>query len=215
MAYTAGNFDQNHLYVQWGGMLPGNEVWSCGLRMVASSPDSIAASDATLLSGLVSAITAFHTRSTTMISTRAVLQYVKANAVGVNGKYLYPTTQQSILANTNGGASAANTLPNQVALAISLTTGVGRGPAHRGRFYIPLPAILPQSDGLIDATVRDGIKTSATTFLTALNAITPNFQVGVFSRKSGAATHKLVTGIAVGRVLDTQRRRRNKLIETY
>jgi len=37
----------------------------------------------------------------------------------------------------------------------------------------------------------------------------------VMSRKAGAPTTRIVTGVDVGRVLDTQRRRRRSLPESY
>ncbi|HEY9013483.1 MAG TPA: hypothetical protein VIM84_00255, partial [Gemmatimonadales bacterium] len=59
------------------------------------------------------------------------------------------------------------------------------------------------------------VQDAAALWLTQMNASSTEFRVGVYSRKSGAPVHRLVTGVHVGRVLDTQRRRRRKLRELY
>jgi predicted peroxiredoxin len=68
---------------------------------------------------------------------------------------------------------------------------------------------------LISDEHRDFAVTAATTLLTSLNAASANWEVAVFSRKQGAAGNRKVTGIEIGRVLDTQRRRRRSLAEGY
>ena len=215
MSYTPGPFDEQHIYVQWGGSLPGGEIWSCGLRMARATPTGPPAYSTALMTGAVAAISAYHQRQITWISPRCLLQYVKVNAITVDGKYAENVTHETVVANLAGGGNVDNTPANQIALAVSLTTGVSRGPAHRGRFYSPVPCVVPAADGRIAEGDALNAKNSATTLLTALNAITPNVQVAVMSRKAGAPAHQLVTGIQVGRVLDTQRRRRNKLAEAY
>lgn len=213
--YQPGPFDDPHLYLQWGGKLPGGEEWSCGLRMAAKN--AFTSLDAQgMLAGVTAAVQAYHTNANTCINPPAKLSFVKLNAVGEDGKYIEDVTFGSILADIAGGAAGtAINYPNQNALAVSLLTAVTRGPAHRGRFYLPLPKVSVGTDGLIDAATRDLIKGTSTTFLNALNAVNANYEVAVFSRKAGAPAHRPVTAMAVGRVIDTQRRRRRKLAENY
>jgi hypothetical protein len=214
MVYVAGNFDQAHHYVQWGGSLPGGDEWSCGLRMYV--PTGITPiNDPTVLAGVSAAVSAFHTAAGTQISPGAKLTFAKMNLVGVDGHYVDLTTHETVFASLAGGGSGSNTPPNQVALAVTLETGYARGPAHRGRFYLPMPMTPLASDGRIATGSRDPVAATAATFLAALNAVTANAKVGVFSRKAGVAGHRAVTLMSVGRVLDTQRRRRNKLVEAY
>lgn len=209
-----GNFDSAHHYVQWGGTLPGGEEWSCGLRMTPVGAGT-AVNDPALLTGVAAAVEAFHTSAGTQIGPGAKLTFTKMNAVGVDGHYISLLTAEHAHATVAGGGSGSNTPPNQVALVVTLETGYSRGPAHRGRFYLPLPMITPGSDGRIATGSRDPVVTAATTFLTALNAVSATAKVGVYSRKDGAPAHRIVTAMSVGRVLDTQRRRRNKLVEAY
>lgn len=214
MAYVPGPFNVAHLYLQWGGTLPGGDEWSCGLRMQPVG-QGVAGNSQTRLDAAATAIEAFHTRGISYISPRALLTFTKLNAIGTDGKYVANTTMEHIHANVAGGGTVERTPPNQIAVVVSLTTGFSRGPAHRGRFYVPLPTMVVGGDGRAAQGDVDFVKQSATTLLTALNGIDAGFKVAVMSRKLGAAIGRNVTGIEVGRVLDTQRRRRNKLAEAY
>jgi len=214
MPYTAGPFSSQHLYLQWGGKLPGNEQWSCGLRMLRTGggawpPEGVAS----VLTPVKTAIQAFHVRVGSMISARALLSFVKLNMVDEDGTYTLDTTNQAVIADVAGGGTDYGH-PNQVTIAVSTETGFSRGPAHRGRFYLPLPGMAVEADGLISVADATAIKTSSATLLTALNAASTLYKVGVMSRKSGAPAERPVTGFSVGRVLDTQRRRRRSLLET-
>lgn len=212
--YQPGPFDSGHWVLQWGGKLPGNETWSCSMRM-ALTGGAVVIDDAKLTAA-ANAITAYHQNAASFISVFAKLSFVKLNAVDVDGHYVTNPTNEKILADLGGGsAQAAPSFPNQVAWAVTLTTGFSRGLAHKGRFYNPLPIPAVGVDGLTTAGNATSVKNTATTLLGALNAIDPGLQVAVFSRKAGAPTHRLVTGIQVGRALDTQRRRRRKLMENY
>lgn len=214
MPYTPGPFDSEHLYAQWGGKLPGGEGWSCGLRF-AYTGVGVPGLPAGFLAGVKAAVQTYHTNIYSWTNANALLSFIKTNEIDVNGHYINQVTTGDVYADVPGGVAGVPSHPNQVALAVSLTTGYSRGLAHRGRFYSPLPNMPVAADGLIATAARDQVKTTATTLLTALNAVHADWKVAVFSRKSGAPTHRLVTGIAVGRAMDTQRRRRRKLTELW
>ena len=211
----AGPFDVSHLYLQWGGKLPGTESWSCGLRMinVGSVQDPVSAAPG-LIAGAKTAVQAMHVAATVNLHTAAKLSFVKLNAVGTDGTYISDATNLVAVADV-GGASSGVQPPNQVALAVSLTTGYSRGPAHRGRYYLPLPVKTLDSGGLIPAADAINVSGATDTFIAALNALSPSWAVAVMSRKVGAPAHRVVTGNLVGRVLDTQRRRRRSMVEDY
>lgn len=212
--YQVGPFDAAHLYLQWGGSLPGNEQWSCGMRLAALGGGGGSAADgATMLSAVAGAVNSYHNGGPSA-GSQAKLQYVKLNHVGTDGHYTLESTNEQIMADVSGGGGSSP-YPNQVCWVVSFTTGVSRGPAHRGRIYCPLPAAVVGGDGLIPAASRDALKTSTDLFLSNLNAVNANWDPAVFSRKAGAPAHRLITGVEVGRVLDTQRRRRRSLPESY
>lgn len=214
MPYTPGPFDSAHWVLQWGGKLPGSETWSCSLRMALTGGAVTITS--TEHAAVVAAIQAYHQAANTQISSLAKLSFVKFNPVDVNGHYSFDTTNETIVADVAGGVTETTPkYPNQVTWVVSTVTGFSRGPAHAGRFFNPLPTVTVQADGLVGASAATNLKTTGNTLITSLNAVAAGLKVAVFSRKSGAATHRLVTGVEVGRALDTQRRRRRKLTELH
>jgi len=214
MAYEAGPFDAAHWYLQWGGKLPGNEEWSCGIRMAAAEGVT-PTNDPAMLTGCKNAVQTYHMAASTFIAAPAKLSFVKLNLIDTDGHYVADTTSEIVVADIAGGGPATTPYPNQVAMAVSLTTGFSRGPAHRGRFYLPLPGFVLGTDGLITAANAIGLSGTTDTFIASLNAVTANAFAAVFSRKLGAPAHRPITGNLVGRVLDTQRRRRRSLVENY
>ena len=215
MAYTPGPFDVHHLYLQWGGKLPGNEQWSCGIRLTPVAPGGPVAVTSGMLDSAVMAIGLFHGSAGSKISPNAKLSFVKLNPIGVDGRYIFDDTTEAVVADVGGTGSGGATYPNQVALVVSLTTGFSRGPAHRGRFYLPLPTAPVDVNGMISASDAAGVGVKVDELLTNINAISAGMEASVMSRKDGAPGHRRITGCEVGRILDTQRRRRRSLIEDY
>lgn len=109
---------------------------------------------------------------------------------------------------TRPGTSVAACLPFQVTPVVSLRTDDAsrRG---RGRFYAPSLAVDAQDGGRLTATAQDDLGTSAQGMLLALAAagLTP-----VLLSRDTMVTRE-ITSLDVGDVMDTQRRRRNSLIE--
>lgn len=213
MAEPLGPFDAPHFYIQWGGRLPGNETWSCGMRMTS---DDVGQTNSTGTAGVVgNFVKTFHQDPQSQISPNAKLSFVKFNAIGVDGHYIFPETFETVYADLPGGGAATPVYPNQIALAISLTTGFTRGPAHRGRFYIPLPTMDVDANGVISIAAATSVGLATDLLIAGLNQMNPDRKCAVFSRKLGAPSHRVITGCEVGRVLDTQRRRRRSLIEDH
>lgn len=110
-------------------------------------------------------------------------------------------------------------VPPQIALCVT-TGGANRGPARYGRFYLPAPGKSVTGDCRISATDQSDYLTGAKAFLEAVqNAIdipdtfTPAKMINASA--VGAGAEQEVTHIRIGRVLDTQRRRRAQLDEAY
>lgn len=216
MPYAIGPYDSPHIYIQWGGKLPGNETWSNGVRMRRKTGTTVITDAASLLVGVGAALVAFHGRSGTKVASGAKLSYVKVNAIDLDGTYLDKgATTQAAYADVAGFGGVVATPPNQLACAVTWTTGFSRGPAHSGRFFLPTPSLTLGTDGLVALADAQAISGSVDTLLTDLNNVNANFELAVFSRKAGAAGNRRITGNLVGRVLDTQRRRRRSLIENY
>lgn len=120
----------------------------------------------------------------------------------------------------------------QNTIAVTLTTALPRGYASKGRIYLPPSQLyVPnQTTGIIDAINADKIRDSIRTLINAINANTVVGNVAIYSRGKGVPTFNsvknrieysypnpgasnVVTGVRVGRVIDTQRRRRRSLTE--
>jgi hypothetical protein len=114
--------------------------------------------------------------------------------------------------NTPGGATFGPIYPPQVALAVSLVTD-RRGPTGRGRIYLPAPPHDVQAaDGRTAAALAQQTATLFAGFINRLNGPAGFGDVSIVSTK-GYSTK--VTGVRVGRVLDTIRSRRTDLPEDY
>lgn len=219
-------YDRRHTVVQWGGTLPGGEIWSNSLRFTSHETGSDAGvPDGPQLDGYVAghlkdALVAFFQRTTSRIADGTHLTFVKANVVGMDGRYVDANTHEYRLPIPQSGNISGAYMPNQATVVASLTTGLQRGLAHRGRIYLPGPAlILDKTTGRMSTTDAGGIATSVKDLIVAM-ADTPGidatgpFRAMVMSNVGVGATH-VITGVSVGRVLDTQRRRRVEQLEDY
>lgn len=215
MPYTPGPFDSAHVYLNWGGKLPGDEEWSCGVRLMKPAGAITNAEVIAALPAWSTALTDFHTAGGTKISPAAKLSFVKANIIAASGLYQEQASNELVLADLAGGWGGS-TYPNQCTVVMTWTTGFSRGPAHAGRVYLPLPSATIAADGRMTVDDANSIDAQGQALRNALNDATTNaYQIAVFSRKLGAPAHRAITGVRVGRVIDTQRRRRRSLVEEY
>ena len=118
------------------------------------------------------------------------------------------TRAEVVLALT--GVAAGEMLPFQCATVISLLTNSATRHG-RGRFYLPPLAVSQTDQGRVSAAAMIVLDTAWTAFFDSLNTsgITP-----VVRNRTGHVS-TTVTSARVGNVIDTQRRRRNKLTEVY
>lgn len=126
-----------------------------------------------------------------------------------------------------GGTTAA--LPAQISLAMTLTSELQRGTGSKGRMYLPgINTAIQGTTGKIISSQVDILKGHLKTLFDAINgdADIPDNVILVskgnklVTQPGGDITYinphnKLVTGLRVGDVYDTQRRRRNQLTEAY
>ena len=105
-------------------------------------------------------------------------------------------------------------LPGQISQVASLRTIKPRGIAHAGRIYLPSTGQPVGSDGRWTTTFSLGTANAVKTLINSLNAVTDLGDCAIFS-DVGAGAWEYVTGVRVGRVPDTVRRRRRQLVEDY
>lgn len=108
------------------------------------------------------------------------------------------------------GSAAGNLLPPQSAVVVSLRTNLATR-AGRGRVYLPAPAVA--AAGATGQLVAAAQNAAATAVQHALQGMaTASYQPIIWHRSSHTGSN--ITSVDVGTVFDTQRRRRDKLVET-
>lgn len=200
------------------GTMYGEEEWTYTFSIDgAAQPETVPA-------GLISAVEAFH-KTTGLISQNAKLTTVKVNEINEQGHYASQSTTYHDWVTPVPGTGGLNATPPQVACAVTLRTALRRGPGANGRFYLPLPALSLDANGQMAAATAQAYADAAGTMLngvaTALGGRLVVASQGTSPlRKTPATTiippaHVPVTRVEVGRVYDTQRRRRSDLLEAY
>lgn len=205
MTYT-----ENHLLLSLSGTVYGTDIFNFGLRF---SHDTLAPAPEPPVTVPVDVVTACTTyfQHAGMVSNQAHLTLIKLNEIGVDGRYVEDVTVLHEIDPYVAGASSSHQ-PPQVSLAVSTTTAVTRGRAHAGRWYLPLPGYLPDTDGRLASAASQDAADAAATFVGDLNDALTGWKAAVMSPLG--ATHR-ITGIRVGRVLDTLRSRRSAFVEDY
>jgi len=180
------------------GTFPG-EVWSFGLY--TDSNLSLTAMHSAWNTG----ITNFWGTATALFCTD--VETTRATTVEVD-----PATGGQLTGaestRTDAGTSTATCLPFQCAPVVTLRTST-LSRAGRGRFYAPSLAVDQVAAGRMTTAARDTLADAAEDLVQGLTAGGGN--VVIYHRGPGTTT--TVTSLDVGDVIDTQRRRRNKLIE--
>lgn len=149
------------------------------------------------------------------ISFCVTVSAIKFNAIGPDGRYVDTTTTHAQYVEDFGliqGPESSLVEP-QRALAVTWLTAALRGLASKGRVYLPGFAA-PVDTGLIIGTGTAGSQEdAATAFISAL-AADPVVVPSIMSNRGGGVGRP-ITGVKVGRAIDTQRRRRRSLSEEY
>lgn len=181
------------------GTFPG-EVWSFGLHTNGSL--ALAAAQ----SAWQTAVAAFFSvdYSATLATTTVANEVTTAELVQATGKQSSKAADPVNFA----GTSTAESLPFQCAPVVSLRSALATR-AGRGRFYAPSLAVDQVNDGRMILAARDSLADSAAAMLSSLN------DAGLAPVLYSRTTHNTqqILRLDVGDVIDTQRRRRNKLIE--
>lgn len=214
---------QPHLLLTFGGTLgTSDEVFQCGIRFIKRAgligPDPVTpnASDAgELLNDSVNKISDWWNSNDVEVGGNAVLRWAKCAAIGGDGRYLYDTDPKVHDYDPGvpaGGATRA--YPFQVSKALSFKTDRNRGRATNGRIFLPSPANLVDTNtGLITVSQTEVDHHAA--FIEDLKTSGIDSETTPAVVSSSNEEWALITRVRVGNVLDTQRRRRAQLPETY
>lgn len=160
-------------------------------------------------------VRAFHADAAAKISSLAVLREVKFASIGDDGLYTEDAVVVPVTPSSGGSPEAGTTRTNlQDALAVTLETD-RRGPTGRGRIFLPMPTIATTAATmLLDLADIEGVRDRTATLIESINNAPgldlTTLQVVVASTKG---YNTPVTGVSVGRVLDTIRSRRRSVPE--
>jgi hypothetical protein len=222
-------YPNSHMYVSiLGDAYQGTEHWQFGLRLSDGGASNQATADA-----IGGQIATWYASGPSNFIDNHRLTSVKVARVEMDGLYTPNTIAgeyfpASPVPGSIAYAAFPGTMP-QGTLVVTLTTAVPRGYASKGRLFPPPQALPIQVNGLVAA---DTATNDAQQFKSLIDVLNANALVGnviVASKGKGhftldakgkkhwtypdpGAQHN-VTGLRVGRVMDTQRRRRRQLIE--
>jgi len=151
-------------------------------------------------------------------SGKVELRSIKVSPINASGLVVEDRTAIGTYVTPPTGIRSDHLLPLQTSAVVSwVTPRIGR--RGRGRIYLP-PATTGEvdGDGLYLDTRQAGTLAGAVAFLEAI-AITPTGGGNHWALPivTGApwTSYGIIGGVRVGNVLDTQRRRRRQLVETY
>lgn len=231
-----------HFRLTWSGTLPDGEIWSNSLSLVPDDDPWKALivfeakiayltnrlTDVNLTDDIVADVSAYHSHADSRIHESAVMKRVTLAAIGEDGRYAAAPAEAAV--NVAGGrqsvAQGAHPFPHQVARKITLETDVDLGRV-KGGWYQPRPTTEGWAedtnlwDAGVTATVRDRVKTFLDDLQNAPGLDANSFRVVIASQgrhnKDGSVrlgpTNANVERVNVGRRVDIQRRRANKLSE--
>lgn len=194
--------------IAYTGNIPGGDVFQHGIHL--STDDGV------LISAVATQAQAAHTA---LLTTAGGMQSIYNTAMTWAGIIVEEINvadgsviQTDVVSVNRVGTNANPNLPSEVAICVTFRTAqITR--SGRGRWYLPNPANTQiTTNGRLVSTALTAIVTSHSAFFTALQSVVPGANAVVYSKHDAAAYP--ITSFDVGDVLDAQRRRRNKLVES-
>lgn len=208
MVYTEAHWE----HIVQGDMYNATETWQIGVRVRVVDPaSSPTQADADNLNATFLA----HWNAMFLCNlfrwTGSKTTHVGADGLIYPGSVSRFHNNPAPIAGTQNGALATH-FPSQCAHVVTLTTSEPRGLAAFGRVYLPPECSILGADGRIAQAIAAPLATEVAGWLSDINNLGFVNAVAVMSKKGLGTTHN-VTGTRVGRVVDTQRRRRRSLEE--
>lgn len=189
-------------YVTVGGRMPGNEEWQIGFHL-DQGPDGAPGGDAAAVANSLAPIfqQVFQTGNIAgALSSGCRAERVSAYYIPANQTRATQVGQAQIDAVGSGEAK----LPNQCAIVCSFRT---EDPSRRGRgrVYLPAVGLTIGTNGQVSSGVANGIAQEMAGLLFQMNSAEYNGLV------LGGTSGNSIDRVLVDSVVDTQRRRRNRM----
>lgn len=199
----------------------GAEEWSTGFFLGSSGADSADVTQAGVDAVAGFWETFFETASSSIPDEWATTE-VKLARLATDGSTILDDVVHHVYPAPIIGAGVAAPYPPQISLVATLLSANPRGLASKGRMYLPGVAAGIDATGHMNSTSQGTIATNLQTFFNAVNGAIDlggdSVILASFGRTApavGPGVSALVTSLRVGNVYDTQRRRRNALVEAY
>jgi hypothetical protein len=206
-----------HWHVQFTGQLgPNNapiEQWSINLNiapvgahnpLLEAVPDVVAGNCANAMAAWI---------AQAQVAPAVSFEQCKIYQIGADGKAVtVPVLGLTALARGQSGVAAH---PWQLSLVVTLDAARGLGPGRTGRIYMPPQCLSIDESDQITQTAVNNAASNAATFLDAINTAFTDLGTLCIASALGTGTNYPVESIRVGRVYDTQRRRRRSTVENY
>lgn len=187
------------------------EIWSCTMNFGALD-GSFRFNTQADADALATAWATFHSSPDSKIGSTAHFTTLKLSATDATNKVLGIVYTSEQATPVPGGTGMASGTPFQLSYAVSMRSGL-RGPANRGRIYLPQPQF---NVGVTTGTIADD--TAIVACLTAFKTMVASIRLRltepliIASRRGGNVQVQSLYG---GRIVDTIRSRRNALSEDY
>lgn len=203
-----------------GTCFGGQEIWSTGLFIGIPGSDVGTASQAEV-DGYSLAFKNFWVASANAFHSAYIFTQTKLSVLDTAG---HPDPLNTVYNSALpwAGASAGSAMVPQASIVASLRVPATRGLASHGRMFLPGNAYgINNTDGRISTFNIGVLATNFKAFINAINAGAPSGEhvslasFGTTTPTVQPGVTNTVTHIELGNVYDTQRRRRNGLVETY
>lgn len=150
-------------------------------------------------------------------ATYSALDFVRIAAVDAAGVEFDPAKQFD---DSTPAVGTASNIPAQVSLVMSTRSGSTAGSANFGRMYLPhcfigMTTGTPRAAAATVATFATACQTFVSGVQADLDAVVTQSVLPTIMTQIVGGTSKRINQIAVGDIVDTQRRRRNALPEIY
>lgn len=211
-------YNTKHIKLTFGGTVAGQDIWSNSFSLTPSVvANAEAAFEALSPNSFVTLATNFYTVGGGSMATYNSLDYIKLALIGENGKTIGEPKQYDF-APRLFGKYTGSVIP-QSSIVISTLSAIPRGLASKGRFFPPSGfSDVSGTDGRLAPAAVTSLMTKVKTFLDAINTAggtgVNQVKLSILSSVGAGATQN-ISGFRIGNLVDVQRRRRNRLTETY
>lgn len=214
-------YPTHYLAVMGGTAYGAREGWQCGIRLAGGPLITDPAAHTQALEDIAADFEKFFNSSGAKAPQGCKLTYAKLNQIGPDGKYVDQNNSYTHIYSPVSEGSNVPTKPPQIAVAVTTLTDAEFGRGCRGRFYWLGGAYatdLASSDHyLMQPAERDALAAAAKTLIQDLGnwpgldltGLAPH----VVSRL-GPGISRMITGVRVDDVFDTQRRRAKGMPKT-